>query len=529
MASLLNTKINSYALARGMELDQAFSTNPTRTGTNPLGSITWGATGNRPVYDVIQGPSNGNGSWKFTRNTSSTINNYIRFAAAQTAETLNMQDGTYSIGFWYRTDTLPTGTSTYNIFNAYNNTSYGFNLNIYGSGNVSYPSRLQLYGAGGSIIPTNTDWRIEANKWYYIAIIRRIVNGSGSFSLYLNNVALVEDLPGLNTGGTTAISSLEWGSFTSPAAWTGSWWLSNYYLAEAEVVDRAAIASIWGVGNSGFRSATYALPTQPVNWWAVDEGVSDLIPNYGTAGAGGTQSGFDLSGVSGTAFNWITGEVRKGIEFTSSWAGFDINPSWTPTTNFQMTLNFWFKKSAPPTSAQQWMSWYYNSGQNIDSPNEAGIKTNGYLQFKPQWGYSGGPYSQTEITTQMNVCDGNWHMITITYDSVSLVGTMKMYVDGVLKDTKADWGNSSAGSSAGFSFGTQSTSWDEFQTYNYKLTDAQILSLYQSEYPAPTGAPLTYWNGTAWATPISMKQWNGTAWVTMDGSVYNGSAWVDIT
>ena len=538
MASALNTKINSYALNRGIEFDQAFTTTPTKTGTNPSQTISWGGSTVRPVWDQTNGPSGGNGSWKMFRSTASASNDYIRMAVAQTGEALNMQDGTYSIGFWYKTDTLPTGTSTQVLLDIYQNNTYGVTLSLYGSGHASYPSRLSISGAGGSVVPTTTDWRIEANKWYYIAIIRKIVNGSGQFSLYLNNVPLIENTSGLNLGGTSAISSIQIGSFTSPAVWaTGNWWISNYYLAEPEVIDRAAVAAIWGVGNSGFKNATYALPTQPINWWTMDENTSDIIVNYGTAGgADYSQNQFNISGAPGGAYNWITGEVKKGMEFTSTWAGWDTNPSWTPTVNdgttVGMTVNFWFKKAAPPASpGQNWMYRYYNANDNIDSIDEAGILTNGYMTFKPKWAYSGGPYAQTAVSTNMNVCDGNWHLITFTYSMTPANpnGTMKCYVDGQLKSTATDWGNSTSGSAASFSFGAASISWDEFQTYGYALTDAQVLSLYQSEYPAPTGAPLTYWNGTAWATPISMKQWNGTAWVTMDGSVYNGSAWLDIT
>ena len=477
---------------------------------------------------VADGPDGGErSSWNFAQPYPSIAACRINFPQANTVAQFTDRD--YTVGLWVKFTTFPTNTSTANnrlIQTGAGSASVdsGFTVNVAGTGAGTNARKISLLVSNGSSYTATygPTWPTD-DKWHYLAARRVNTN----IEVYFDGALIIT--------GTNPVTAAASGiGFGGISAFNSSAWAARYshlHLGTSTSYDATAIAAIYAAGNSGFRAATNALPTLPKNWWSADEGTSDILANYGTDGAGATQNEFNLSGVSPTAFAWITGEVEKGIEFKSAWAGWDTNPSWTPTPSGsgQMTLNFWFKKSAPPTTAQNWIYRYYNANDNIDSSNEAGIQTNGYLQFRPTWGYSGGPYAQSEVTTQMNVCDGNWHMITITYETASLVGTMRMYVDGVLKDTKADWGNSSSNSPASFSFGAQNTSWDEFQTYGYKLTDAQILSLYQSEYPAASSYPLKYWNGSSWATPISMKQWNGSAWVTMVGKVYNGTSFVSIS
>ena len=538
----LTDKILSYSPEVYYKFNQAYTLTPTNLGS--AGSSTLQNANETPTPTPKAGPQ-GEMIWRFNQGNGvadTTITRYGLFqnpTGTTTPLITAIKDHDFSAGFWFKTNYTMTSSLVHPSLLTLSTIGGGGvtgalirPATIYitgGNSSNSNKGKMQVSTSGSAAV---SSYRIDDQQWHYFAIIATPNGTNVTYNFYLDGQFLATHNPTAGTVGplTNATFGTNVISSTTNYNEITTFDLSDFYVTPSVTIGATEIASIWAEGQKGFYRATKALPTQPVNWWSADEGTSDVLVNYGTAGGNDyTQNQFNLSGVSPTAFNWITGEVEKGIEFTSSWAGWDSNPSWSPTTAGEMTINFWFKKSAPPASAQSWIYRYYNANDNIDSPQEAGIQTNGYMNFKPKWGYSGGPYAQTEVTTQMNVCDGNWHMITITYENASaLNGTMKMYVDGVLKDTQADWGNSSAGSAASFSFGAQSTSWDEFQTYSYKLNAAQILSLYQSEYPAPTGAPLTYWNGSAWATPISMKQWNGTAWVTMDGSVYNGSSWLDI-
>lgn len=523
--SLLSDKIQSFSpQVYRTHADKTISTSAVNTGSITGSTITLSSAAN--MSWVHDGPSGGDqASWNFNQLTPSIFS--CRVNTTHTATVAEYSDRDYTLGLWIKFISFPTNSNNNVLITTGGGTAAnnsGFTLGFYGTGSTTNGRKLYSSVSNGSVfITTIFSPQLVLNTWHYIAA-RRI---GSTVNYYLDGVYIGTN----DIVPTTAASGIGYGGIAAynPSAYVSR--ISHFHLGSTANFTVSAIEEIWAEGNKGFVGAVKALPTPPVNWWPLNEGTSDQLLNYGSTGGTDQVNGrLDLSGSSPTAYQWITGEVEGGIQYNSAWAGYDSNPGWAPTTAGEMTINFWFKKSAPPATAQQWLNWFYNSTSNINSVNEAGINTDGSIIFKPQWSYSGGPYTQSQVSTNINVCDNNWHMITITYEgALSLAGTMKMYVDGQLKSTASDWGNSSASSSASITWGTASTSWDEFQTYSYRLTAAQILSLYEAEYPPSTGGyPLKYWNGSAWTTPISMQQWNGTAWVTMDGSVYNGTTWVDI-
>jgi hypothetical protein len=65
MASVLNTKINSFAIENGIEFSQAYALVPNQTGTNTETSATyWAKSGRNPVFESGVNPPNGSGSWR---------------------------------------------------------------------------------------------------------------------------------------------------------------------------------------------------------------------------------------------------------------------------------------------------------------------------------------------------------------------------------------------------------------------------------------------------------------------------------
>jgi hypothetical protein len=133
MASPLNTKINSYALERGIELSEAYSTTPTRTGSSALGAA-WSFNGTALTYQSAVGPINGQGSWQFTASTTASNGSRFRCLAGNT-DTNNLSDGDYGVGIWVKFNSLPTGTSSaaFPVFSILGTTTVGFSINITGS------------------------------------------------------------------------------------------------------------------------------------------------------------------------------------------------------------------------------------------------------------------------------------------------------------------------------------------------------------------------------------------------------------
>lgn len=243
MASALNTKINSYALERGIEFDQAFTLTPTRTGTNGNGIFTQNSLGGT-VYEPTVGPAGGSGSWKFVLSNVTNTTSYIRNATnTNVTECLGMSDGDFSVGVWFKIPALPAGTNNgaMAIFVASAPTTTGYSCGISGS-TSTYPSKLTFNpGTGGSsfyssITPT-------VNVWHYVAIVK-----TGNTASYFYDGQLVGTGTGLSTGGSvTAIThgSTAYGG-TNPMTMN----YSNYYLTTSSAIGATQIAEIWAVGRT---------------------------------------------------------------------------------------------------------------------------------------------------------------------------------------------------------------------------------------------------------------------------------------
>jgi len=241
MASALNTKINSYALERGIEFDQSFTTTPIRTGTNPLINAYTQNSTSSIVYESTVGPVGGAGSWNYQWSTTSGTNSYFRAPASSTNELLGVNDQDYSVGVWFKLNDLPTGISTAaaSLFQITSN-STGFLISISGS-TASTPSKLNMSIAGTTSFGDQPN-SLTANTWYYLAVRRK----SNVITVYLNNSVIWTTS---HTG--TSIASTWMIGDTSARAFNGSYNASNYYLTTADEIDATAISEIWTAGSGG--------------------------------------------------------------------------------------------------------------------------------------------------------------------------------------------------------------------------------------------------------------------------------------
>lgn len=244
MASALNTKINSYALERGIEFDSAYPTSSPfigpRTGTNPLGTFTKNTTGNI-VWEPTIGPIGGSGSWKLQMSTTTATNSYVRGTVASATELTGVADKNWSTGFWFKLDTLPTGTSQSALgFMLFGDSSTGFSASISGLSSFN-PANFFVSQAGIGGISALNPTRLVVNRWYYFAVTR----DNTSMKFYLDGVLLFDGY----TSSTGTASTLMWGD-TSARTFTGSWNISNYYLAPLSAIGPTQISEIWTVGST---------------------------------------------------------------------------------------------------------------------------------------------------------------------------------------------------------------------------------------------------------------------------------------
>jgi len=419
MASGLNTKINSYAIEKGIEFDEAYTLTPAQTGTHS--ALTFSLIGNAPrrVYDSPSGGANT--CWEFDWTTSATTNTYYNNATA-TYRAL-FSDADYSIGFWFKVPTLPSDTSFYKIFElASTSTAVGFGVDLMGSTSTVggfTGSKLRVQTNTGSPVTNSYSGAIEAGKWYYFAI-RRVGSTGNNFFVYLNGTQFANPASS-QTGSAIRITFGRNGSHGANLTYR----IANFYSASSSVIGETQIAEIAATGIAGYETAIQNLGTTPYNWYKFnDPSGIDLVPDSGSA-----NQQLNLS----SNPTWLTypNAISKGGISFSAFAGYDTNASTTYGQN--NTMAFWFKRSSPPASQLQWSNKFYTSELKWNTASEAGINTNGTIRFAPTLGTA-----QPALTSTKNICDNQSHYVVITRGR----GTnAKMYIDGILESSQT-WSGS---------------------------------------------------------------------------------------
>lgn len=241
--SALNDKINSYALNRGIEFNEAFTTTPIRTGTSPL-APAWTAPTTKPTFISTDGPLGGSGCWEIAQTTLSGTNAYFRAASSSTTELSSLSDLDYSVGLWFNYKLLPagTGTGSCSILNI-SSVQGGFQLFINGSDHTTNPSKLYLSLGTGSL--TTLDPAIIQDTWNYVAITRT-GTGTNNYKIYLNGTLI-----GTTTNsGTSLPNTISFGSAGTTSSALATLRVSNFYIAPTSEINETQIAEIWTAGST---------------------------------------------------------------------------------------------------------------------------------------------------------------------------------------------------------------------------------------------------------------------------------------
>ena len=240
MASTLNTKINSYAIERGIELSEAYTTTPTRTGSSAIGAA-WSTNGTAITYESAVGPTNGAGSWQFTAST--TASNGSRFRCLSGNTDINtIGDFDYTVGFWVKFNSLPTGTSVaaFPIFSILS--TAGFIVNITGSTHSTNPSAISISAVAGSYIFGGS---VADLGWHYVAV-RRTGSTGTNYNFYMDGNLIGTTA---HTGAGTPTITMGNSATVAPSIFTYN--LSNYHHGTSSILDATAISEIWTSGAGG--------------------------------------------------------------------------------------------------------------------------------------------------------------------------------------------------------------------------------------------------------------------------------------
>jgi hypothetical protein len=234
--SQLHDKLLSYTHERGIEFDTPFGAGNTltQTGTNTA-LPSWSLSGGNPGI-VADSPAFGAGlSMQFNSNAGAGS---VPFFNTTTISEVGMfSDGLFTLGFWFKLNTLPTANNS-GALTLYRNGTAINRVQVSGTAFTSAPSRLHLNFTGSTVAVGPT---LEANRWYFLAV-RRFANAANSIQVYLDG-SLISTLNQATIQSPTQVQ------FNSNSSATGSTWkIANYFVADPAILDATAISEIWTAG-----------------------------------------------------------------------------------------------------------------------------------------------------------------------------------------------------------------------------------------------------------------------------------------
>lgn len=243
MSASLDNKINSYSLQFGIDFDEAYSLNPTVTGS--IGTSftqTWSLTGNAPTYEATVGPAGGAGSWRFKSGPSFGD---CRFRNTTSALMQSINDQDFSVGFWVKINTLPTLSNGAPLIAWQLASNNGFILNSYNDGGTL---KFLYNSLGQTVLLPDA---LNLNEWYYFATVRN------PFSTYLYVNGVFKHTFAVS-GGSNNGSSLNFGQISQ--GFDSDVNLSNWYLAPTSVIGSTQISEIYAAGSVNPDALVLATP-----------------------------------------------------------------------------------------------------------------------------------------------------------------------------------------------------------------------------------------------------------------------------
>ena len=373
------------------------------------------------------------------------------------------------------------------------------------------------------ILQTNSAVFTSGN-WYHYAVTQNETepkiyingteysNGNGAALTTYVGTDGTEWWPNLIDFNTVTIGGMIWNSGGTVYTNYGDQDLSNISIYNS-ALSSSQVSTLF---NSGQPEA--AISFSPVSWWKLDTGGS-TITDYGSGGNNGTNngatqvtsdvliSGFNIpvNGVSTTLPS--TALQQSDLQFDSPYSNYSlsfdgnsyIDTNFTlPASYTSFSYSFWFKRT---TSANPGTEYIISNLVAPGNNNQArGLIRFGGTNLRIQGGDGTSPDYDTGNISATAILDQNWHHISVTFVS----GEIKTYFDGSLVDTytnaaivtgyAADRTYVIGQNGVGTGYLVNSML-DEFAIFNKKLTEAEILSIYNNGKPndISTTAPTNWW------------------------------------
>jgi hypothetical protein len=236
----------------------------------------------------------------------------------------------------------------------------------------------------------------------------------------------------------------------------------------------------------GFASASASADSSVVGLWHLDEGSGDFTADSSGLGNNGTLIG---------GVNWTSGVSGSALIFDGTTGEVDVpdSPSLEPA---QVTVQAWVKRPGSPGSFKYIVDKGY-SGCIAGSYGLYSGATGGLFFYTST---PGAPDYALSPDAGSSVWDGNWHLVTGTYDGSSL----HLYVDGQQVGSGTPFSSPIAYSLQnndlffGSYLGCQGLDYpgviDEIAIWNRALTPAEIAAepLHETLTLSPSSSTITY-------------------------------------
>ena len=463
-------------------------------------------------------------SWKIpSALTIPTINyttaldfNRSEYDNLNTTPVTDFDTGDVSFSVWVFKDDGSTNGFVFN--NSYNSGKAGITVAINDLERVSIKrsTRTHLKSTG------YRNFGFTTNKWHQIAftyddsthVLRTFLDGQFKEEWSVPSGTLAAST-------TVCVGGREPGSGNAALFFDGK--ISNLTIFNSKLED----SDINTLYNSGQPLSDLSSFTTLATWWKLDNlttGIQDSAGSINLTNDGATQVTSDVysgnipvNGVSTTLPS--TALQQSDLQFDSPYSNYSLSfdgtsyiiiGSSTELDNVPSnphSFSFWFKSSAAGDviSEKRAVNNFLNAQYTIHLTNP-----DGYVVWY------GGASTLTGTQTSTTLIDNQWHHIVCVAESTTV---SKIYVDGQLNVTSSANRINSAVMEGTFNIGANYVSsyryegnLDETSIFNYSLSEAQVLEIYNNGRPKD----LTAFSGTA---PIS---W----WRLGENAYFNNNSFV---
>lgn len=246
-------------------------------------------------------------------------------------------------------------------------------------------------------------------------------------------------------------------------------------MRKAWIITLAVLAACLAILIGGCRDPVDPATTEfsadagTVGLWHFNEGSGQAVTDS-SASDWDLTLGADM-GIESVDPEWTAdGRFGGGLSFMASESDYVRGPGLSEFSANKITIEFWIKTSSTDTS---------NPAKSGNPCVDFQLNSNGLLQV--QAGDVTDYRGQVTATTAIN--DGDWHYVAMVYDGTVGGGTLSLYIDGSLEDSRDSLSFTVADPSPLYIGGKPSSSYvdgimDEVRVSNIARTASEIAANY---------------------------------------------------